>query len=117
MIEYFGKLIRPLVLIMPKINEYAKTLKVKNRDRDKHNKLMPFCTDDEMLLGKYKAIWTKIEDFKNFELNALTVYDRYIKTKIRTYSDKVYTNLRVYTKFHLLVKKLFLQDFNFAVEL
>ena len=92
MIEYFGKLIRPLVLIMPKINEYAKTLKVKNRDRDKHNKLMPFCTDDEMLLGKYKAIWTKIEDFKNFELNALTVYDRCIKTKIRTYSDKVYTN-------------------------
>ena len=30
---------------------------------------------------------------KNIEFNALPVYDdRYIKTKIRPYSDKVYTN-------------------------
>ena len=36
--------------------------------------------------------WTKTEDSKNIELNALPVnYDRYIKTKIRT-CDKVYTN-------------------------
>ena len=51
--------------------------------------------DDEKLLKKYKAIWTKIEDLKNIELNALPVYDnRYIKTRIRTYGDKVYTNFR-----------------------
>ena len=32
---------------------------------------------------------------KNIELNALPVFDdRYIKTKIRTYGDKVYTNFR-----------------------
>ena len=31
---------------------------------------------------------------KNIELNALLVYDdRYIKTKVRTYGDKVYFNL------------------------
>ena len=37
-----------------------------------------------------------MEDLKNIELNALLVYDdRYIKTKIRTYSDKVYTNFMV----------------------
>ena len=31
---------------------------------------------------------------KNIDLNALPVYDhRYIKTKIRTYGDKVCTNL------------------------
>ena len=49
--------------------------------------------DYENLLEKYRAIWTKIEDLKNIELNALSVYDdRYIKTKIRTYNDKVYTN-------------------------
>ena len=42
---------------------------------------------------KNKVIWTKIEDLKDIELNALPVYDnRYIKTKIRTYGDKVYTN-------------------------
>ena len=34
-----------------------------------------------------------MEDLKNIELNTLPVYDdRYIKTKIRTYWDKVYTN-------------------------
>ena len=46
-------------------------------------------------MRSYKAIWTKIEDLKNIELNALPVYDdRYINTKIREYGDKVYTNFR-----------------------
>ena len=55
---------------------------------------MYFCIDDEKLLEKYKAIWNKIGDFKNIELNTLPVYgDRYIKIKIRTYGDKVYTNV------------------------
>ena len=40
---------------------YVKTFKVK----DKNNKLMPFCIDDEKLLEKYKTIRTKIEDLKN----------------------------------------------------
>ena len=45
------------------------------------------------LLEKDKAFWIKIEDLKNIELNALPVYDdRYIKTKIRIYDGKVYTN-------------------------
>ena len=43
--------------------------------------------------------WKNIKLFrlrlKIFKKNALPVYDdRYIKTKIRTYGDKVYTNLR-----------------------
>ena len=55
---------------------------------------MSFCIDNVKLLEKYKAIWTKIEDFRNIELNVLPVYDdRYIKTKMRTYGDKA-TNLR-----------------------
>ena len=45
------------------------------------------------MLEKYKASWTKIEDFKNIKLNAWPVYDdRYIKIKIRTYGDNTYTN-------------------------
>ena len=56
---------------------------------------MSFCIDDVKLLQKYEVIWTKIEDLKNIELNVLPAYDdRYIETKIRTYSDKVYTNFR-----------------------
>ena len=53
---------------------------------------MSFRIDDQKLLEKYKAVWTKIEDLKNIKLNALPVYDdRYIKTKLRTYDVKVYT--------------------------
>ena len=71
------------------------TFKVKDKNKDKNNKLISFPVDDEKQLEKYKAIWTKIEDLKKIELDALPVYDdRYIKTKIRTYSNKVYTDLR-----------------------
>ena len=80
---------------MPKMSGYFNTFKVKEEDKDKKNKLISFRIDDEKLLEKCKAIWTKTEDLKNIELNALPVYDdRYIKTKIRTYDDKAYTNFR-----------------------
>ena len=60
---------------------YVKTFKVKDEDKDKNNKLNSFCLDDEKLLEKYKAIWTKITYLRNIELNGLPVYDdRYIKT-------------------------------------
>ena len=56
---------------------------------------MSFRIDDKKLLEINYAIWTKIADLKNIELNVLPVYDdKYIKTKIRTHGDKVYTNSR-----------------------
>ena len=80
---------------MPKMSGYVNTFKVKDRDKNKNNKFMSFCIDEEKLLEKYQAIWTKIEDLQSIKLNALPVYDdRYIKTKTRTYDDKVYTNFR-----------------------
>ena len=71
------------------MSEYVKRFKVK----EGNNKLMSFRIDDEKLLGKYKANWTKIEDLSNIKLNALLVYsDRHIKIKIRTFGGKVYTS-------------------------
>ena len=35
---------------------YVETFKVKDGDKDKNNKLMSFCMDDEKLLVKNKAI-------------------------------------------------------------
>ena len=56
---------------------------------------MSLQRDDNKLLKKYKTISTKIEDLKNIELDTLPVCDdRYLKTKIRTYGDEVYTNFR-----------------------
>ena len=42
---------------------YVKTFKVE----DKINKSMSFGIDDEKLLEKYKAIWTKIKDKKKLK--------------------------------------------------
>ena len=64
LIGYLDQAIRLLVLIMPKTNGYVNTFKVKDRDKDKNNKLMYFRIDDKRLLEKYKAILTKIEDLK-----------------------------------------------------
>ena len=88
--KYFINIaIRPLVLIMPKMSGYVTIFKVE----DRINKLMSFRIEDEKLLEEYKAIWTKIEEINNIELNALPVHgNRYIKIKIRTYGEKVYTN-------------------------
>ena len=53
----FDKAIGPLVLIMSKVSAYVKIFQVKEGD----NKLMSFSIDNEKLLKKYKAIWTKIK--------------------------------------------------------
>ena len=56
---------------------------------------MSLRIDDDKVLEKYKTIWTKIEDLRNIKLIALLVYDdKFIKTKIRTYGENVYTNFR-----------------------
>ena len=78
LIGYLNKAIRQLLLIMPRMSGYVQAFKVKDGDKDKNNKLMFSRIDDEKLLEKYKAIQTKIENFKNIELNALQVYhDKY----------------------------------------
>ena len=49
---------------MAKMSGYVKIFRVKDGDKNKNNELMSFNKDDEKLLEKYKAIWTKIEDIK-----------------------------------------------------
>ena len=62
LIGYLDKVMRPLVLIMPKMSGYVKAFKVKDGDKDKNNKLKCFCMDNEKLLENYKALCTNIED-------------------------------------------------------
>ena len=54
------------------MSRYVKTFKVKEGDKDKNNKLMSFRINDEKLLEKYKAIWTKIGNLKNTEFKIFT---------------------------------------------
>ena len=52
---------------MPKKSGYIKIFTDKDEDKGKNNKLMSFRIDDQKLLEKYKATWTKIEDLNNIK--------------------------------------------------
>ena len=62
--KYLIRVIRPLVLILPKWSEYVKIIKVKYGDKNKNTKLMSFGIDDDKLLEKYKTTWNNTEDLK-----------------------------------------------------
>ena len=54
LIEYLDKVIWLLNLVFPKMSGYIKTFKVKDRDKDKNNKLISFCID-----WKSFGLWMK----------------------------------------------------------
>ena len=64
MIGYLDKVIRTLVLMMPKITGYVKALKVKEGDKDKSNKLMSFRIDDEKLQKSMKLFGLRLMIWK-----------------------------------------------------
>ena len=70
-IEYLDEFIKPLFLTLTKISEYIKTFK--DKDGNKYNKLMSFRINDEKLLRKHKAVWTKNEDLKKIVLKDLPI--------------------------------------------
>ena len=70
---------------MPKMSGYVETFKVKDGEKKKNNKLMSFRRDDEKLLDKYKAIWTKTEDLKNIEWLTIISIDFLFSFKSKCY--------------------------------
>ena len=61
------------------------------------NKTMSFKVSDNKLLKKYNKIWGKISNLLNIEFDSELVSgdgDKYIKTKIKMYEDKVNTNFQ-----------------------
>ena len=61
------------------------------------NKTMSFKVSDNKILKKYNKIWGKISNLMNIELDSETVYgdnDKYIKTKIKMYENRVNTNFQ-----------------------
>ena len=81
--------IRPLCIKIPQIVGYVK-------DFDS-NKTMFFKACDNNLLKKYTKIWEKISNLMNIKFDSELVYgdnDKYIKTKIELYGDKVNTNFQ-----------------------
>ena len=61
------------------------------------NKTMSFKASDNKLLKKYNKIWEKISNLMNIEFDSEAVYvdnDKYIKTKIKMYEDRVNTDFQ-----------------------
>ena len=70
------------------MNAYAKYF-------DKNNKYINLLVNDKEILKKYSEIWNKIKSLIKKEFNSEPVYnDKYIKTKIKIYNNKVYTNFQ-----------------------
>ena len=94
MLKYFvvyndDDIIRPLCIKFPQMIGY-----VKNFDS---NKTMSFKVDGNKLLRKCNRIWEIISNLLNIEFDSELVYgdnDKYIKTKIKMYEDRVNTNFQ-----------------------
>ena len=84
-----GDVIGPLCIILPQIIGY-----VKHFDG---NKTMYFKVNDNKLLKKYNKIWENVGNLLNIEFFSELVYgdvDKYIKTKLKMYGDRVNTNFQ-----------------------
>ena len=58
---------------------------------------MSFKATDNRLLKNYTKIWGKVSSIMNVKFDSEPVYgdnDKYIKTKIKSYGDKVNTNFQ-----------------------
>ena len=82
-----GDIIRPLCILLPKMIGY-----VKHFDS---NKTMSSKVSDNKILKKYKNIWEKVANLLTLKFDSEPIYgdvDKYIKTKIKTYGNRVNTN-------------------------
>ena len=62
---------------------------------DKNSKYINLLVNDKEIFKKYSEIWNKIKSLIKKEFNSEPVYnDKYIKTKIKIYNNKVYTNFQ-----------------------
>ena len=61
------------------------------------NETMSFKVIDNKLLKKYTKIWEKVSNLMNIKFDSEPVYgdnDKYIKTKVNLYGDKINTNFQ-----------------------
>ena len=79
--------IRPLCIKLPQMTGYLKCLD--------SNKTISFKAIDNKLLKKYTKIWENVSSLMNIEFDSEPIYgdnDKYIKTKMKIYGNKVNTN-------------------------
>ena len=81
--------IRPLCLKVSKMTGYI------NEFNENKITVMSLRVNDEQLFKKYNKIWKKVEKLMRIDSESKPTYgyqDKYIKTKIKTYTDIIITN-------------------------
>ena len=79
--------IRPLCLRLPQMTGYAKKFN--------ENATLSFRVYGKQLLKNYNKIWEKVEKLMRIDFESKPVYgddDKYIKTKIKIYPDRMIIN-------------------------
>ena len=76
--------IRTLCIILPQMSGYIKYF-------DNGRKNMSFKIEDESVYLKYTEIWNKIKNSPNSKFYSQPIYDKYIKTKVKTFSSMINT--------------------------
>ena len=64
-------------------------------NENKNTIIMSFRVNDEQLFKKYNKIWKKVKKLRRIDFESKPTYgydDKYIKTKIKAYSDIIITN-------------------------
>ena len=87
--NFYKNAVRPLFIKLPQMIGY-----VKHFDS---NKTMSFKVIDNKLFKEYTKIWEKVSNLMNIKFDSEPVYgdnDKYIKTKMKLYGDKINTNFR-----------------------
>ena len=52
---------------------------------------MSFKIEDEDVYLKYNEIWNKIKSILNVKFHSQPIYDKYIKTKVKTFNNSINT--------------------------
>ena len=80
------KIVRPLCIILPKVNGYIKYFK-------NGGKTMSFMIEDDSVLVNYNEIWNMIKKTLNTKFHSMLVYDeKYIKAKVHEFNGVINTN-------------------------
>ena len=85
-----GDVVRPLCIILPQMISYVEHF-------NSSNETVSFKINDNKLLKKYNKIWGKISNLLNIKFDSQSVYgdgEKYIKTKIKMYEDRVNKNFQ-----------------------
>ena len=78
--------VRPLCILLTKMSAYRKGFN--------KTKYISFFIKDDELLEKYNEIWEKVKIIIKKEFDSEPIYnEKYLKTRIKSYNEKINTNL------------------------